>query len=178
MSDLTVGRVAVGLKRIEIRAITGEIVLQSAADGPCPSIQLRGQWWPIANKVSAVGFEAGDRATLFWCARGDRESDWAAGYNHRTGTFGVSEFGINELILLPAHNFLGVVAIFGGLLSLLTGPGAILVIPFSVGFFVYVKKRHKIVRRAIESALAEIKQRESKQPAVGDADLDFRVKTP
>jgi len=171
MNNYTVGRVAVGLKRIEIRAVTGEIVNGS-------SIQVGERLWPIANKVSAVGFRTGDRATLFWCARGSDESNWAAGYNYRTGTFGVSEFGINGLILLPAHNFLGDVAIFGGLASLATGPGAILVLPFSVGFFVYVKKRHKKVRRAIEQALAEIKQRESAQPApVAEPDLDFRLKT-
>jgi len=178
MSNYTVGRVAVGLKRIEIRAITAEILMLPSSDGPCPSIQLDGQQWTIANKVRKVGFDAGDRATLFWCARGDKESDWAAGYNHRTGNFGVSEFEVNELIVPPAYNFLAVVAIFGGLLSLLTGPGAILVLPFSIGLFVWVRARHKKVRRAIESALGEIKQRGSTQPAVEDADLDFRLRTP
>ena len=79
---------------------------------------------------------------------------------------------------MPAHNFLGIVAIFGGLLSLLAGLGAILVLPFSIGFFVWVKKRHKKVRRAIESALADIKRCECAQPTtVAEADLDFRLKT-
>ncbi|NOT26193.1 MAG: hypothetical protein HOP16_08815 [Acidobacteria bacterium] len=174
MDPHTVGRVEVGLKRIEVRAVTGEI----SSTGSHPSITLRGTPLAIDNKVEAVGFKTGDRATLFWCARGDEESNWAAGYNHSTGKFGVSEFGINELILLPAHNFLGVVAIFGGLFSLATGPGMILVLPFSIGFFVYVKKRHKKVRRAIEAALEEIKRRDSAQPtSVAEPDLDFRLKT-
>ena len=170
MNNYTVGRVAVGLKRIEIRAVTGETFMRQLVDGPCPHIVVHhplvgAQEWPIGNKVRAVGFEEGDRATLLWCARGDKESDWAAGYNHRTGAFGVSEFGINQLILLPAHNFLAIIAIFVGIFSFAAGPGAVLVfLPLSIGFFVYVKKRHKKVRRAIESALAEIKQRESKQP--------------
>ena len=94
MSNYTVGRVAVGLKRIEIRAITAEIFIRPLLDGPCPHIQFNGREHSIGNKVRAVGFEEGDRATLFWCARGESESHWAAGYNHRTGRFGVSEFGI------------------------------------------------------------------------------------
>ena len=174
MDPHTVGRVEVGLKRIEIRAVTGEISIT----GSHPSVMLRGKPSTIENKVEAVGFKTGDRATLLWCARGDEESNWAAGYNHSTGKFGVSEFGINELILLPAHNFLGVVAVFSGVFSFATGPGALLILPFSIGFFVYVKKRHKKVRRAIESALEEIKRRESAQPApVAEADLDLRLKT-
>lgn len=172
MDPHTVGRVEVGLKRIEIRAVTAEII----ATAPHPAIMFRGQPATIENKVEAVGFKTGDRATLFWCARGSDESNWAAGYNHRTGAFGVSEFGINELILLPAHNFLGVVAVFSGVFSLATGPGALLILPFSIGFFVYVKKRHKKVRRAIESALEEIKKRESGQAAVvAEKNLDLTV---
>lgn len=176
MNPHTVGQVQVGSKHIEIRAVTGEI----SVGGSKPSITVRGETSTIENKVSEVGFNFGDRATLFWCARGNEESDWAAGYNHTTGKFGVSNFGINELILLPAHNFLGVVAVFSGVFSLATGPGALLVLPFSIGFFVYVKKRYKKVRHAIEAALEGIKRRESAQPAPGaakEADLDFSLKT-
>ena len=183
MSNYAVGNVAVGLKRIEIRAVTDEIFMRPLADGPCPHIVVRhplagAQEWPIGNKVRAVGFEAGDRASLFWCARGENESDWAAGYNHRTGRFGVSEFGINELIKFPFHNFWVVVAIFGGLLSFGAGPGVILLMPIPIGFFIWISRRHKKVRRAIETALEEIKRRDSSKPApVAEPDLDFRLKT-
>ncbi len=184
MSDYTVGRVNVGLKRVEIRAVTAPTFIRPTGDGPRPHIvvrhpQLGDQLVSIGNAVHEVGFQDGDRATVFWCARGNKESNWAAGYNHRTGAFGVSNFGINELILLPAHNFLGILAIFVGVFSFAAGPGAVIVIlPLCIGFFAYVRKRNKKVRRAIETALEEIKRQESGQPAaVAQADLDMRLKT-
>jgi hypothetical protein len=58
----------------------------------------------------------------------------------------------------------------------LTGPGAVLLLPFPIGFFVWIRKRHKKVRRAIEGALTEIKRRESAPPAaVAEKDLDLAV---
>jgi hypothetical protein len=165
----SLGEVRVGLKRIELMSLTGEIYLKGEGGRQEPAIRGGGEDWTLASLPKFVSFSPGDRATLFWGKRRGVEGDWMAGFNHKTNAIGYVPQQLNQLIVpvsVGFYNFLGIVAIFAGVFGvfgLFSGAGAqgIVIIALVAGFFYWIRRRQRVVKNAVEAAVARLRQ----QPA-------------
>jgi len=155
----TVGNVRVGwFRSLELRMFTGEIVVNDK--GAVSIRNSSGEGWTLEGAVRRlVPMTVGDRMSLFWGMRGGEESDWIAGVSHTTGGLTIVPQPFNRLIVPPGYNLMGIIAIFAGVFgvfALFSGsPQSILLLAFTAGFFLWIRSRQNVLKRAIRSAAAK-----------------------
>ena len=173
----TVGRVSVGFISIELQAVTGEVDGHpggswrvSTADGQNIDLTYEQGLFERAPKLGPP-LKRGDQVSVFWGRRTGKMVRIIAIVNHTQERFGFIPQPFNNMIIpgtgnstrSPLYNFLAIVAITITIVSVLGlfmgNPQLIVLLPLPIGFYLWIRKRQKKLRKAIETAAAKLKPR-------------------
>ena len=172
----TVGRVSIGFISIELRAITGEVDVRQdnwsviAAEGEQVDVSYEQGLFGRASKLGPT-MDPHDQVSVFWGVRKGKNINIIAIANHTQGALNIVPQPFNNMIIpgtgkpthSPFYNFLAIVAIFTGVFSVVglfmgNPVGIVFLVPVA-GFFLWIRKRQKTLRKAIEDAAARLKPR-------------------
>jgi hypothetical protein len=197
---LTVARVSVGLIGIEIRAFTGEV--GEPSQGKTPLRGANGQMVIVPDEQFYVAARVGERLSLYWgVRRGENvhkidKMQYAAdkigtGWgtvsepivesNHTTGAMATAEQAFNRMIIpnRALYNAMAVVVVFGGLFSLqgafFGSPEGLIFLPFAVYFFIWVKRRQRVLKDVINAVDARFKEPQTFASAAVTRSLDGTI---
>ena len=172
----TVGRVSVGFISIELRAYTGEVDERQGAwrvfgdDGESVDVSYEQGLFGRAPKLGPR-MDPYDQVSVFWGVRRGKDVNIIAIKNHTQESLGIIPQPFNNMIIpgagkrnhSPLYNFFMVVAIFTGVFSVIgffmgNPVGIVFLVPV-IAFFLWIKKRQRTLRKAIEAAAAKLKPR-------------------
>jgi len=177
-----VGSVSIGSKKIDLHALTGEVISSSRSSETETTYEdgreTKHRRWTYNKFVvrapdgSTQGTEVdtrqatvteGEQVTLFGGVVGTKKSDYLAVYKHASDKLGVVWETRNQLAtpaLLRSQIVLSILAlVFIGAFVATSGLGSVIVLGLIVGLWYWLYRRRQTLIQAVEAAIPVVKAR-------------------